>query len=181
MIPVGPWNKLYSMSSIREHRVSFSVAWFGEELYFSTMAAMYSDKVAVGHRKVYNYRLNNTNSGCTLREPKNAVSSLNNILYIKEHLIIDSPEIQQALDWHMWTNNFNLILYTVSANAKESYSLEFVSARSELLRLMSRVVKHNLLTPKNKLLIVLKTFFPVVMAKYCIRKADKALANDTMT
>ncbi|MDR1774326.1 MAG: glycosyltransferase, partial [Clostridioides sp.] len=49
-IPVGPWNKLYSMKIVKENNLSFSVPWFGEGLYFSAMAAQYSNKMAVGHR-----------------------------------------------------------------------------------------------------------------------------------
>lgn len=180
IIPVGPWNKLYSMSSIRKNNISFSVAWFGEGLYFSTMAAMYANKVAVGHRKVYSYRLNNANSGCTLRNPQNAINSLNNIVYIKEHLTIDSPEIQEALNWHIWTNNFNLILYIVSESSKDSYSSEYTNARLELKRLMPYAVRHHLLSAKSKIMIVLKSIFPEAMAKYSIRKADRALKKDLM-
>lgn len=180
VIPVGPWNKLYTMSSIREHDISFSVAWFGEGLYFSTMAAMYSDKVAVGHRKVYNYRLNNANSGCTVKDPKNAVSSLNNILYIKDHLIIDSPEIQEALNWHIWTNNFMLIQYIVGAGAKKDYEKEYESARIELIRLYPQVLKHSLLSPKKKIMITLKTLFPKLLSVYVNDKIKREFKKDTM-
>ena len=81
-IPVGPWNKLYSAEIIREHGLSFSVSWFGEGLYFSTMAAQWSARVAVGHRKIYDYRLNNPNSGTTVKHVENGISALQNILYI---------------------------------------------------------------------------------------------------
>ena len=180
IIPVGPWNKLYKMESIRDHNLLFSVAWFGEGLYFSTMAAMYSDKVAVGHRKVYNYRLNNTNSGCTLKEPKNAVNSLNNILYIKKCLTVDGPEIQEALNWHIWTNNFILMQYIVGAKAIEDYREEYQSARKELIRLYPFVMKHRLLSPKKKVMITLKTLFPKLMSIYVNDKINREFRKDTM-
>ncbi|WP_455719409.1 glycosyltransferase family 2 protein [Agathobacter sp.] len=112
-IPVGPWNKLYTMDVIKRNNISFSVPWFGEGLYFSTMNAQYSNKVAVGHRKVYNYRLNNPNSGCTVKEVQNGINSLKNIIYIKECLKVKSKEIDNALSWHIWTNNYNLINYMI--------------------------------------------------------------------
>ena len=180
IIPVGPWNKLYTLSSIREHNVSFSVPWFGEGLYFSTMAAMYSDRVAVGHRKVYNYRLNNTNSGCTRKEPKNAINALNNIIYIKRHLVVDCPEIQQALDWHIWTNNFMRVLYIISADAKASYSKEYAESRSALWQLMPRALKNKELSPKLRFKIVMETLFPVAMARLVLWKEKLLLKKDTM-
>lgn len=179
IIPVGPWNKLYSMKIIRKYNISFSVPWFGEGLYFSTMAAMYSSKVAVGHRKIYNYRLNNPNSGCTKREVQNGINSLNNIMYIKKQLLIESREISQALEWHIWTNNFNLICYIVGSNEK-NYSNEYYIAKKELRRLLPSVLKHDLLSIKGKLKIIAKALCPGVMAKYVILKEDKANAKDVM-
>lgn len=180
IIPVGPWNKLYSMKIIRENNISFSVAWFGEGLYFSTMAAMYSPKVAVGHRKVYNYRLNNPNSGCTKKEVQNGINSLNNILYIKKQLAVESKEITQALNWHIWTNNFNLILYIKGAKEEEQYAQEYANAKRELKRLLPNVLKHNLLPLKRKVKIIAQALCPEIAAKYINSKAEKAFENDRM-
>lgn len=63
--PIGPWNKIYKASLLKEHHIDFNRPWSGEGLYFSSMAVQCANKVAVGHRKIYNYRLNNTNSGLT--------------------------------------------------------------------------------------------------------------------
>ena len=40
-----------------DNNISFSVAWFGEGLYFSAMVAQASPRVAVGHRKVYDWTM----------------------------------------------------------------------------------------------------------------------------
>lgn len=32
VIPVGPWNKIYTMDVVRKNSISFSVPWFGEGL-----------------------------------------------------------------------------------------------------------------------------------------------------
>lgn len=130
IIPVGPWNKLYSIKVIRENNIFFSVEWFGEGLFFSTMAAMYSTRIVVGHRKVYNYRLNNPNSGCTKKEVKNAFNSLSNIYLIKNSLIVESKEIEQALNWHIWTNNFNIILFIIGAKRKREHIIKSIVMQS---------------------------------------------------
>lgn len=178
MIPVGPWNKLYSMKIIKENNISFSVPWFGEGLYFSTMAAQYSPKVVVGHRKVYNYRLNNPNSGCTKKEVGNAINALNNIIYIKNSLNIESKDIHTALDWHIWSNNYNLLYYIIGAKEEIRYKNEYIKAKKTLRKLLGRVLKNRFLTIKEKIKIIIITIFPRFTAKVIVKKTAKALKKD---
>ena len=178
MIPVGPWNKLYSMKIIKENNISFSVPWFGEGLYFSTMAAQYSPKVVVGHRKVYNYRLNNPNSGCTKKEVGNAINALNNIIYIKNSLNIESKDIHTALDWHIWSNNYNLLYYIIGAKEEIRYKNEYIKAKKTLRKLLERVLKNRFLTIKEKIKIIIITIFPRFTAKVIVKKTAKALKKD---
>ena len=49
-IPIGPWNKMYSMKSLKDAGITFSTKWSGEGLYYSTMAAQAAGKVAMGHQ-----------------------------------------------------------------------------------------------------------------------------------
>lgn len=179
-IPVGPWNKLYMMDVVREHNLTFSVSWFGEGLYFSTMAAQWSDKVAVGHRKVYDYRLNNPNSGTTVKRVENGISSLNNILYIRDHLEVDSPDIQDALNWHIFTNNGNLVSYIVGADAKSEYAEEYKRAVKDQRRYLRPALKNRYLSNGMRLRMVARALFPEAIAKRGIKKAQKAFDQDTM-
>ncbi|MBQ7215965.1 MAG: glycosyltransferase [Synergistaceae bacterium] len=180
IIPVGPWNKLYKTELIRRHNIYFSVPWFGEGLYFSTMSAMYSRSIAVGHRRVYNYRLNNPNSGCTVKDVKNMINSLGNILYIKEHLTISSEAITEALNWHIWTNNFNLIDAIIASGERLHYEKEYQSTKSEMRRLMPVVMKHKLLPFSRKVKTFLATFFPEAASRYLRYTKAKAFKKDTM-
>lgn len=180
MIPVGPWNKLYTMDVVRKNNIMFSVPWFGEGLYFSTMNAQYSNKVAIGHRKIYNYRLNNPNSGCTVKEVQNGINSLQNIIYIKKCLQINGKDIENALNWHIWTNNYNLVNYIYSAREMEQYNGVYKKAMLELKKLMPLVLKHNRLSFKAKTGIFLKTLFPLTFIKIANRKAKLAFEKDTM-
>lgn len=180
IIPVGPWNKLYTMDIVRNNCISFSVPWFGEGLYFSVMNAQFSNKVAVGNRKVYNYRLNNPNSGCTVKEVQNGINALQNIWFIKNSLEVHSREIEDALNWHIWTNNYYLINYIYSANSINEYKDEYNKAISELRRLMPLIMKHNKLAIRNKIIIIIKTLFPIWDIKRANKKANMAFADDTM-
>jgi len=159
-IPVGPWNKLYKHSIIREHNLNFSVSWFGEGLYFSVMHAQLSNRVAIGHRKVYNYRLNNPNSGTTIMKVEHGINALNNILYIYKNLIVNTPRTQIASKWHIWQNNYNLMMYIVGNNAIKNYKKTYKESRKYLLLNVLSIVLKSEISVKNKIIILLKAFFP---------------------
>lgn len=84
--PVGPWNKIYTMEVIKKNGLKFDVPWFGEGLYFSVMAAQYSNSIGYGHKKIYVYRKNNPGSGTTVRNVQHGLNALNNIKNIKQKL-----------------------------------------------------------------------------------------------
>ena len=179
-IPVGPWNKLYSADIIREHGLSFSVSWFGEGLYFSTMAAQWSDRVAVGHRKVYSYRLNNPNSGTTVKRVENGLSALENIYYIRDQLEIDSPDIQDALNWHIFTNSFNLLAYVVASGDKRSYIEEYKRAKLGIRSYLRPALRNRYLTFGMRLRMVAMTLLPDAVAKWNLKRSKKAFQQDRM-
>lgn len=158
--PVGPWNKLYTTEVIRNNNIDFSVPWFGEGLYFSCTAAQFSNSVAVGHRKVYNYRLNNTESGTTVREVKHAINSMWNIRNIKNHLHVRTSRTINAANWHIHRNCFNLLWYINDSNNKEEYKDLYSKTRKEILQTMPTVFLHSDVGIGKKAIIVLTSIFP---------------------
>ena len=176
IIPVGPWNKLYSMKVIKENNISFSVPWFGEGLYFSAMAAQYSNNVAVGHKKVYNYRLNNPNSGCTKREVNNGINMLYNIKNLRRCITLSSKTIDEAFNWHVWMNNLNLIGYIATSRLMAQYNKTVTECRKESLSLLPKVLKHSRLPISKKIKGVVRTLFPVV-SSVCGQKINRMRFN----
>ena len=158
--PVGPWNKLYSTEIIRKNNLTFSVPWFGEGLWFSVMAAQYSNSIAYGHRKVYVYRKNNPNSGTTVRNVQHGLNSLNNIEYIKERLVIKTENTENAANWHIWKNNFNLIVFIIGAHAQKEYQTQYKSALKNIKRMMPSVLKNSDVNIKHKVEIIGLSLFP---------------------
>lgn len=142
--------------------------------------AQYSNKMAVGHKKVYNYRLNNPNSGCTVKDVQNGINSLRNIKYIKSKLIVDGPAITNALNWHIWSNNYNLINFIYSASSINKYEKEYNSALRDLKLYAPKVLRHSEIGFKTKLSILLRTFFPITFIKRDNKKAKLAYEKDTM-
>ena len=174
--PVGPWNKLYSMSVIKKYNLSFSVKWFGEGLYFSAMNAQLSKKIAYGHKKVYIYRKNNPNSGTTIKNVQNGLNALDNIKYIKNNLVIKTTNTIAAANWHIWKNNFNLICYIIGAHAKKEYLDEYKNSKKELRKNCLSVLIKSKIGIKKKIEVVGLSIFPVT-ASICANNIRKYLYN----
>lgn len=169
-IPVGPWNKIYTTKVIKENNLTFSVPWFGEGLYFSVMSAQMSNKVAVGHKRVYNYRLNNPNAGTTLKEVKNALSALSNIHYIKENLLVKTAKTIAASNMHTLVNCYMVVYYIYTSNAKKQYQKECAAAVNEYRNLYFDVMKHSKMTKGQRLRYSLLYISPTFFASYSILK-----------
>ncbi len=158
--PVGPWNKLYTTDIVKNNSLAFSVPWFGEGLWFSVMAAQYSHSIAYGHRKVYVYRKNNPNSGTTVRNVQHGLNSLNNIEYIKEQLVVKTERTESAADWHIWKNNFNLLVFIIGAHAQKEYQVQYRAALKNVKKMMPYVLMKSEVNIKSKAEIIGLSLFP---------------------
>lgn len=177
-IPVGPWNKLYTTKIIKENNISFSVPWFGEGLYFSVMAAQYSKNVVVGHRKVYNYRLNNPNSGTVIMKVENGINSLNNINYIRKKLTVKSEKIDYALNWHIWENIYNLMMFIIANGSDDSYLDYYEKCKNYIRKNFKNVIKKSEISKKEKIKILLESLFPKLIINISLKKTIKKFKQD---
>ena len=177
-IAIGPWNKIYRLDVLRQNNLTFSVPWSGEGLYFSSFAAQYSNHVGIGHRKVYNYRLNNVNSGLTNYKLEMGTNAFQNIRYIKEHLIIKTPLLINACNWHIW-KNYNFILFLIIATDSKGKNIELY--KDCLKNNRKLFISANLkaaLKLKTKIKGLTIGLFPVWYAKRSFKNQKKALAKD---
>ena len=180
VIPIGPWNKIYKRSLIVDNNISFSVPWSGEGLYFSVMAAQYANSVGLGHRKIYNYRLNNAGSGLTNYNIIMGTNALKNIKYIGENLVIKTEKLQNAVNWHIW-KNYNFVLKLIIATNEVDNNKKLYNECIENIRkMMFKVVNKSEIRMKEKMKVLIISLFPVFYAKKSIKKEKKALNNDKM-
>ena len=170
-IPIGPWNKLYKTSLIKNNNINFDVPWSGEGLYFSVTAAQYCNKVGLGHKKIYNYRLNNLTMG---------TNALYNIKNIKKNSILNSKKFDNACNWHIW-KNYNFVLKLIIATnsiikEKDKYKDCIRYIRKNALK----VSLNSQLDFKEKLKIIIIGIIPVLYAKYTINVEQTKLKKDLM-
>ena len=179
-IVVGPWNKMYKRSLLQKHNLTFSVPWSGEGLYFSTMSAQYSNKVAVGQRKVYNYRLNNTESGLSHYNIQMGINALWNIKNIKDKLIIRTPKTINAANWHIWKNYNYLFFLIIATDSKTEHKDLYVDCLHHIRGLLPRTLLTADLGLKTKVRMLITGLMPRLMAKCELAKAKAALAKDML-
>lgn len=177
---IGPWNKLYKLDMLRKNHIFFSVPWSGEGLYFASTAAQCANHVGVGHKKIYNYRLNNTNSGLTNFKLEMALNAAWNIQNIKDNLKIKTPELIEACNYHIWRNQNFIIFLIVATNSMDDNRQRYKECRKSMFKLLPGRLIHSDVSLKTKLGMIRTTFFPICMAKHTIKKNREALASDNM-
>ena len=179
-IPIGPWNKIYKNDLLKKNNIDFSRPWSGEGLYFSAKAAQFSNYVAVGHKKIYNYRLNNANSGLTHYNILMGINALENIKYIGDTRIIKSERTQYAVDWHIWKNyGYTLFLIVATDSIEENKQL-YEECIKTLRSMLLSVIIHSELGMKMKTKMLVQGLFPVSWAKRSLNKQLKEFKLDSM-
>ncbi|MDA3769083.1 glycosyltransferase [Streptococcus thermophilus] len=179
-IPIGPWNKIYKNDLLKKNNIDFSRPWSGEGLYFSAKAAQFSNFVAVGHKKIYNYRLNNANSGLTHYNILMGINALENIKYIGDTRIIKSERTQYAVDWHIWKNyGYTLFLIVATDSIEENKQL-YEECIKKLRSMLLSVIIHSELGMKMKTKMLVQGLFPVSWAKRSLNKQLKEFKLDSM-
>lgn len=175
---IGPWNKMYSMKMIRENHITFCTSWSGEGLYYASMAAQCSRGIAMGHRRIYYYRLNNENSGLTHHNVQIAINALENIRFIRQNLVIRTPITLNAADWHIWKNNFYLIFLIKATHSESKFREELQSSISYLRKNMFYVLSHSDINAKEKVKMIFEGLFPIIFSKYLLMKEKIARSKD---
>lgn len=179
-VPIGPWNKIYKTTLLRNNHIDFNRPWSGEGLYFSSMAAQCSNCVGVGHRKIYNYRLNNANSGLTNYNILMGTNALENIKYIKDHRSIDTKRTEYACDWHIWKNyGYTLFLIIATNSVTENRAL-YEECIHNIRAMLASVLLHSELGIKAKIKMLALGVAPVWWSKRELKKQQIAFKADTM-
>lgn len=177
-IPIGPWAKLYKTSLIKDNHIDFNVPWSGEGHYFTAMAAQYANHVALGYRKVYDYRMNNSGSGLTHYNVVMGTNALWNTKNIGKKLVNPTKRLINAVKYHEWSN-YHFILFLITAtDSKEKYTKEYHECLAKTKSMLPCVLLHSEIGPRGKVHMILQTLFPIYFAKKELKRSQKALKKD---
>ena len=113
-IIIAPWNKMISKKLLDDNKVRFKPEFFGGEGFaFSVQSYQYASKIAVGQRKVYHYRVGNSESGASKFRLSSIESSLSAQTYIRDTFIKETPELIKAWEfsnWHTYCDCLNMMV-----------------------------------------------------------------------
>lgn len=177
---IGPWNKMYKTDLLKKNNISFSVPWSGEGLWFASRAAQYANHVGVGHRKIYNYRLNNSNSGLTHYNLQMGINASENIVYIGEQLHIRTPKTVNAVNWHIWKNYGYQLFLIIATDSVDENKERYKDCIREIRTRLPKVLIYSEFGLKSKIKMLIQGLFPVWWAKRSLKKEQAERALDTM-
>lgn len=179
-IPIGPWNKLYRTKMVQKNNLSFSVPWSGEGMYFIVMAAQYANRIVKGHKKIYNYRLNNAGSGLTNYNVQMGLNGLWNIKNLARVSPIKSKPIMNAIQWRTWINYAYIIKLIVATHTYRRYWKKMAACRFMIIVLLPAILHHYHYDKKQIWSMCKHCIAPVYYAKKQIAFERQALIEDNM-
>jgi len=138
-IVISSWGKMFSKELINENKIRFDEELaYGEGFYFSILCLLNAKTVAIGHKKVYRYRLDNTSSAMTKYKKRLVDDSIKSQQIIRE-LLGDNIELLKASDYAFWHTCCDCYNTLVGAGANDA----------ALKKKLSRLTRKNSLKNLN--------------------------------
>lgn len=176
-ITIGAWNKIFRRSFLKDNGIKFDNLFTAEGYKFITDASQRANKVAVGHRKVYYYRLTNPNSATTKPDVRQGLGSLEALDLIRRDLIIKSPRIEFAILEHYFLNWEYTIRLIIETNSKKQFRTEFLECKHNVRKNGLKIAVREE-TIYRKLKAILYWMAPVTIAYLAIIKRRLAFRID---
>lgn len=148
-IAIGPWNKLISKKLIDKYNIRFNPKLsYGEGFNFSVDCFQRAERIAVGKRKVYYYRVNNPNSAMTKFKLELVTGSIEAQKCIRKNLVKETQALIDACkyaNWHTYCDCLNTIIgCKVIEQNKEMYQeIKHVCQKDSSCALKSPVPKSD--------------------------------------
>lgn len=131
-IPIGVYNKIFKRDFLKNNIRFIPELCIGEGFNFNTKAFQNAEKIAVGHRKIYFYRKDNTNSVTTKFNAEKWINGLYAIKRIKKDFQIHSEELEKAWEFAWWRTNTDVYDLLVLANADKQYLDMYHDCKKEM-------------------------------------------------
>lgn len=176
-LSIGCWNKLYRRDFIEREHLRFKTDLFSGEGYrFISDCSQRVNQVAVGHRKVYYYRLNNPNSATTLPDIRQGLGCLYTLEGVERDLLIRTEPVMTSWYHHVWLNQlYTLQILIETGTVGENLELYHRCIRNARKYGLIFAVKYR---KKYSLRVLLKSAIPVTASKYAIKKKNEAFRRD---
>lgn len=178
-IPIGAWNKIYKREFLEKFNLRFLPLFTAEGFRFISDCSQRANQVAVGHRRVYYYRLNNPNSATTLPDIRQGLGSLEALDGIEKDLILRTTDVLASIHHHRWINKF----YTLRIIIENKSQKENKKIYKECLFYIHKNGLQVALESKSfghRIKIIARTLFPVLFSKRDIRIKNNEFKKDNL-
>lgn len=120
-IPIGVYCKIFRRSFLSDDVRFYPDVFIGEGFNFNIKAFLKSEKVAIGNRKIYCYRRDNSQSAMTKFSIDKCKMALKAIDIIKENLSIKSDRLLEACRFAFWHTSGDMYNWMVLAKVGKKY------------------------------------------------------------
>lgn len=162
-LQIGVYNKLFERSFLAEKNVRFIEGLpIGEGFNFNTAVFQQVDRVAVGHRKTYFYRKDNSDSVTTKFNAKKWEAGLYALQRIKQDFIIHNKRIELAWNFAWWRTNTDVYDLLVLADAVKKYPEMYYGCREVMRRYRFACLKVPV-SGKNRMRAMVMAVCPAIV------------------
>ena len=121
-IVIAPWNKMISRNLIERNKIRFQPNFFnGEGFAFSVESFLNANRVAMGYKHLYYYRVGDPNSGASRFKEEWINSSINAQQYIKSIFANPSSALLRAWAFSNWHTHCDALNVIVCCGAETEY------------------------------------------------------------
>lgn len=176
---IAPWNKIIKKSLIDNEGISFNPNYFnGEGFAFSIECFQAAERVAVGKKKVYHYRVGDPSTGASVYKEQYINSSINAQQYIKSKLVYNDKEVMDSWEFSNWHTHCDAFNVMVGCNAKGN-NTELYKKLKNKCRMDALVALKAPVSNQQKLRGILFKISPWIAAKiinqFRIRRFQKVV------
>lgn len=164
-IKISSWCKLFSMNLINKYKIRFNPELkCGEGFNFCTTCLQRAKKVAVGHKVIYFYRVDNPHSAMTKFSIEMIRNGIKAIKLIDNNLIERDEDLVKACNYAFWHTHCDFFNTMVGCNVKNKYQNEY----KEIKKVCKKYAKYSFSSPistKEKIKGCLYMISPYITAK----------------
>lgn len=164
----GVWNKMYRRAYLEQYGIRhFPPIKFGEGMTFNMYALRYTQKVAVGLRRVMYYRYNFDSATRRFVWDDRRKSGFLAFDYMEKAIEGSSESVKRAFACHVWWSNFWINLGIVKAGQMKEYRWLYREYRYKIRKNIAAPLKSDDVV-KKKLFALFAFVTPYLASKFLV-------------
>lgn len=166
------WNKAYKKNFLTNNKLLFDKEiWFGEGMLFNIKCFQYTDKIAIGNRKVY-HQTWNPNSAMRNFNLNSNLCGIKSLYLQKSIWKVNTPDIELAWKYHLRCFNRSILVGIIKSNSIKQYKKKYIECKKNLRKDLHIILKAKI-SKNRKLYYLGMALFPVIVARRDIKKEKK--------